>query len=98
MVRGSRSGSPPSSGQNHMCRCSPSTGSSKPAIAAISFDHLPAQQTTVPHAISPFVVSTPAMRPSSTRMPVTSQPWRTSIPRAYHCTTDSGDAYPSSSQ
>ena len=72
----------------------PSTGRSRPAIAATSCDQAPAQQTSVPQPIGPFEVSTAATRPASTRTPVTSQPCRTSIPRAYHWTTDSGRCVP----
>ena len=82
IVSGSRSGSPPSSGVNHIDRASPSTGSSTPASAATSFDQTPAQQTTVSVAIRPSGVSTAAMRPPRTSTPVSGQPWRIVAPDA----------------
>ena len=82
IVSGRCSGSPPSSGVNHIERGSPSTGSSTPASAATSCDQTPAQQTTVSVAIRPRGVSTAAMRPPLTSTPVSGQPWRIVAPDA----------------
>jgi hypothetical protein len=67
---------------NHSDRASPSTGSSTPANAPTSRDQIPAQQTTVSVEMRPSGVSTPAIRPPTTAIPVAAHPCRTVAPDA----------------
>ena len=80
-----------------------STGSSTPAVRAISGDQTPAAQTTVPVSIVPRDVSTPRISSPSRSTCGDRAAGETDAPcarapAAYPCTTASGLAWPSSAQ